>query len=158
MSVLFERVSYLRGLADGLDLDKSKKEAKLLAEIVNVLEEMAYAIEDVEGNLEEMDEFVDAINEGLTDLEDDFYSDEEFDTFECPDCGTEIFISEDEFDEDLCAEVRCPGCGSEFVVCDDDEEDCCCCGDDCDCDDECECDDDCEDGSCSCNCGSDSEK
>lgn len=51
MSLLFERVSYLRGLADGLDIDKAKKEGKLLAEIVSVLEEMAYAIEDLEGNL-----------------------------------------------------------------------------------------------------------
>ena len=39
------QVSYLKGLAEGLALDEESKEGKLLLQIVDLLDEMAYEIE-----------------------------------------------------------------------------------------------------------------
>ena len=38
-----EKVAYLKGLMDGMKLDESKDEVKVLKEVVSVLEELAAA-------------------------------------------------------------------------------------------------------------------
>lgn len=39
-----EKVAYLKGLADGLDLDKEpSKEGKIIAKIIDVLEDVGFA-------------------------------------------------------------------------------------------------------------------
>jgi uncharacterized protein YbaR (Trm112 family) len=136
MEYLYERVAYLKGLADGLELEDSTKEGKMLVKIVETLEDFADAISDLDEELEELMEFVDIIDEDLSDLEDFVYDedfmDEYFDEFECPKCGTILFVDEDDFDEDGNLEIVCPDCGEEYTV-----EDCCCdCGPGCCQDDE----------------------
>ena len=63
MSELTKRAAYLKGLADGMKLDKEKDEAKLLAEIIDFLADVADqvdAIDDEQGfiadALDEMEE------------------------------------------------------------------------------------------------------
>ena len=46
-----EKVAYLKGLAEGLGLDKDSKEGKLFAAIIDVLDDMALEIEDLLGHL-----------------------------------------------------------------------------------------------------------
>lgn len=133
MDYLFERVAYLRGLADGLELDDSSKEGKLMLKIVDALEDFADAIADLDDEVEDLIEFVDIIDEDLSDLEDFVYDEDfedEFDEFECPNCGTILYVDEDDFDEFGNVEIACPDCGEEYVITDD--FGCCC---DC-CDDE----------------------
>jgi DNA-directed RNA polymerase subunit delta len=47
MKYLYERVSYLRGLADGLQISEDTKEGKLLIQIVDVLEDFADAVNEL---------------------------------------------------------------------------------------------------------------
>ena len=43
-----EKVAYLKGLAEGLDLDTQKsKEAKLISVMIGILEEIGLSIEDL---------------------------------------------------------------------------------------------------------------
>ncbi|MCH4888811.1 hypothetical protein EZV73_14545 [Acidaminobacter sp. JC074] len=133
MDYLYEKVAYLKGLADGLDLDETTKEGKMLVKIVETLEDFADAIVDLDEEVEELNEFVEIIDEDLSDLEDfvydeEFYDDEfdEFDEFECPKCGTILFVDEDDFDEFGNLEIACPECGEEYTVTDDDVCDCVC--------------------------------
>lgn len=44
---MMESVSYLKGLAEGLGIDDSTKEGKLLSAIVDVLDDMAAEIADI---------------------------------------------------------------------------------------------------------------
>ncbi|MBI9012004.1 MAG: hypothetical protein JEZ08_07195 [Clostridiales bacterium] len=125
MEYLYEKVAYLKGLADGLDLDDTTKEGKMLVKIVETLEDFADAISDLDEEVEEVMEFVDIIDEDLADLEkvvfeEDFSDD--FDEFECPNCGTVLFVDEDDFDENGNLEIVCPDCGEEYTVEDDKEE------------------------------------
>jgi predicted Zn finger-like uncharacterized protein len=134
MDYLFEKVSYLKGLSDGLEIDETTKEGKLLLKVVETLEEFAEAIADLDEEVEELVEFIDIIDEDLSDLEDFIYDEDDFDfdEFECENCGTIIYVDEDDFDEDGNVEVVCPNCEEEYVITDDFESPCCC---DCDCDD-----------------------
>ena len=63
MSYLYEKVSYLKGLADGMEIGSDSKEGKLLVKMIEVLEEITYSIEDIEQDIEEIDEVVAILSE-----------------------------------------------------------------------------------------------
>jgi hypothetical protein len=111
MEYLFQKVSYLKGLADGLGIDESTKEGKLLMAIVETLEEFAEVMEEVVEDQIDLEEYVNFIDEDLADVEDDVYGDEEdfyfdedfdFDDFDdcCDDEGCNCYKGHDE-DEEL---------------------------------------------------------
>ena len=116
-----EKVAYLKGLADGLNLDKDSKEGKLFAAIIDVLDDMALEIEDMQELQMELSEGLDAVSDDLEDIEDIVYEewdedeeDEEEEDSEdcyattCPTCEEEIFFDESILEE---GEVICPNCG-----------------------------------------------
>lgn len=137
---MMESVSYLKGLAEGLDIDCNSKEGKMISAIIDVLDEMAQSINDVEEICDELDELVDIIDEDLGTLEEDFYGDDDDededvdDLYEvtCPKCGEVMYLEEDDI---LAGNCDCPNCG-ELLEFDLDE---CCCDDDCDCGHDCDC-------------------
>lgn len=154
MGYLSERVSYLRGLVDGLEIDNTTKDGKILALIIDLLDDMAISIEDVEAANNDLCDAQDDVDERLCDVEDYLYGeeedDEEDDDCDCCDCCD---------CDDCYAEVECPGCGqvieleevlaegADSIVCPnckekieiewEDDDDCDCdCGCCCDCDKE----------------------
>ena len=140
MSIL-ESVAYLKGLAEGLDVNETTKEGKLLLAIVNVLDEVAESINDIEDVCQEFDELIDVMDEDLGDLEDDFYGcdddddcdcDDEDSLYEvtCPKCSDKIFLDEEML---IDGEIPCPNCGEKLEF----DLEGCNCGDDCD--DDCSC-------------------
>ena len=126
-----ERVAYLKGLAEGLDIDSDSKEGRLLSAIIDVLDDMAYELSDVTKAVEEMEDQIDMIDEDLDGLEEYVYDDDECDDEECdcdelyeavcPSCGESIYLDEDMLKE---GSIDCPSCGEhlEFDA-DDIEED-----------------------------------
>ena len=148
MSNLTDRASFLRGLAQGMQLNKESNEGKLLTEIIDVLGEMAKEMEKLQEAYDELNEYVESIDDDLADMEevlfgeegedgddedidddDDDEDDDEEDgetiSYACPHCGHELqFNAGDvDFDED----VICPACKKpvfpEFEPEDDDDED-----------------------------------
>lgn len=116
MEDLRQRVAYLKGLAEGLDMDDESKEGRLFGQIIDLLDSMTMAVENLESDYEELYDYVEAVDQDLTDMERDFYEEpfeegEELEgfTLECPDCGEIVFIDEEAVeDEEL--EVLCPNC------------------------------------------------
>ena len=115
---LSEKAAYLKGLMDGLDLDKESAEGKMIAGIVDLLGEMTTSISDLEENaiavsdeLDEIEEDLDAIEEYLMDDEDeDDYEDaDDFDFDEDDDYDEED--DEDEDEDEVIYDVTCPTCG-----------------------------------------------
>ncbi len=140
---LTEKVAYLKGLAEGLALDESKPEIKVINAMIDILDDLALTVADLEDGMDLITEQLDAVDEDLDELEsfvyeelddddcccDDCYDDEEgFYDVECPNCGEVIGFDDETLDE---GSIECPSCGEllEFDF-------------DCDCDD---CDDCCED-------------
>ena len=135
-----EKVAYLKGLAEGLDLDTAKsKEGKLISVMIGILEEIGMSIEDLEENTEALGEELDAVSDDLADVEkavfeddeDDCCCDEDDDFFEveCPNCGETLVIDEDVLEEGA---IQCPNCKEKFAL---------------------DLSDDCGDDDCGCGCG-----
>lgn len=122
-----EKVAYLKGLAEGLDLDTQKsKEAKLISVMIGVLEEIGLSIEDMEDNVSTLGEEIDALSDDLSDVESLVYGDEDdgeddFFEVECPTCEEPIVIDDKALAE---GEVTCPNCDTHFALelTDDEEE------------------------------------
>lgn len=123
MKNIKERIAYLQGLAQGLEIEEASKEGKVLAGIIDVLEEMADQIDDIDVAQSDLEEYVESIDEDLYDLEDEFFGDElddELVEVECPKCREMVcFDSEIVSDEDL-IEVTCPNCDEVVYVNDQD--------------------------------------
>ena len=145
MMSVTEKVAYLKGLAEGLGVDESTKEGKMIKAIVDVLGDISEGLDGLESYTNELTEQVDAIDEDLDSLESDFYedddededgddesNDDEFYDVVCPNCNEEFSVDEETLLE---GSIECPNCGEklEFDI------------------DECDCDDD----GCSCGCHSD---
>lgn len=125
-----EKVAYLKGLAEGLNLDTEKsKEGKLISVMIGILEEMGMTLEDLEDNVDTIGDELDAISDDLADVEELVYDeeedDEDFFEVECPSCGAEIDIDEAVLEAGV---VECPGCGEKFAIDLTDEEEGRCCG------------------------------
>ena len=111
-----EKVAYLKGLSDGLGVDDTTKEGKMLKAITDILEDMALTVEDIEDTISELTEQVDEIDEDLGDVEEAFYGlddDEDDDDCElyevvCPTCKDSVCIDEEMVKE---GEMDCPNCG-----------------------------------------------
>lgn len=114
---LNEKIAYLKGLMEGLGVTAETKEGKVIEAIVDILDDIALSISDMEDGLDMIAEQVEAIDEDVEDLVDAVYDDddEDDDEFEgelyevtCPKCGDVICVDEDMLDE---GEIDCPGCG-----------------------------------------------
>ena len=120
---LFEKVAYLKGLAEGLALDTETKEGKLIAAIIDVLDDMCAELAVMQEELYDVEDGLDAVSDDLSEVEEVLYEaledeeedDEDDDTewFEttCPVCEEEILFDEDELEA---GEILCPNCGEKL--------------------------------------------
>lgn len=70
MSKLTDRTSYLKGLADGMNLSREKDANKLILEMLDVLRDMAAELEALQEDVDDLDEYVASMDEDLTALSD----------------------------------------------------------------------------------------
>ena len=120
-----EKVAYLKGLAEGMDLDTEKKIGKLLSAIIDTLDDIALELEDIKDEQAELADGLDAVSDDLEDVEDlvydededdedgDYYyddldEDEECYATTCPTCEETIYFDESVLED---GEVICPNCG-----------------------------------------------
>ena len=142
MSYLKERVAFLKGLAEGMQISDATNEGKLLKTIIDVMDDFALSIEDIEEIQDQLGEQVDNIDEDLAEIEKEIYDidedededdDEEddedicFSEIECPHCSETINVDMDMIDEEGNT-IECPSCHEKIDV----ERDCDCeeCGHD----------------------------
>ena len=124
-----EKVAYLKGLAEGLNIDTDKsKEGKLITVMIGILEEIGLALEDLEENSLALGEEIDVLSDDLADVEavvfdedeDEDYEDEDEEEFdddwfevECPNCDEVLVVDEDALAEGY---IKCPNCDTEYSL------------------------------------------
>lgn len=121
---LTEKTAYIKGLCEGLGIDKKDTaEAKLIKALIDLCNDMAIEIEDMQCDIEDLADYCEELDEDLGDVEevlvdededededewdDDDWDDEcDGDCDECELCGScELCDDEDYF------EIQCPSCG-----------------------------------------------
>ena len=110
-----EKVAYLKGLMEGMNLNADSNEGKLFLAIADVLDEIALEVEDLTDEVMELGDGLDVISDDLGDVEDIVYDDEDEDDEEecyattCPECEEEIFFDDSVLED---GKVECPNCGA----------------------------------------------
>ena len=127
-----EYSAYIKGLMEGLNLDESKPENKVIKALCGIIEQMAGEIETLEKNTETLHDYIEEIDEDLGSLEEYVLGDEcdcdccdddddddddcdcdcccgenDFRMLMCPHCNEEIYF-DDTIEPD---ELICPACG-----------------------------------------------
>ena len=137
---LNKKAAYLQGLVDGLGIDDTTKEGKIIKAMSALLGEMAETIESVDEDLSRAYDQINDLNDELEDLEADLYEEDEdgesedaededsdgdddakdddiasepFYEVACPNCGETVYVSEDDLDA---GEANCAHCGVTFEV------------------------------------------
>ena len=125
---LKEKVAYIKGMMEGMEFDTATKEGKLLAAIIDVLDDIALEIADMKADQEELYDGLDAVSEDLEDVEDAVFGEDdedEEDVYEyeepeededcyattCPTCEETIYFDESVLED---GEVICPNCGEKL--------------------------------------------
>ena len=150
---LTERCADIKGLAEGLELDKKDSvESKLIKALIELCTEMAEEIDDVEYDIAELADYCEELDEDLGDVEevlldmddeDEDWDDEDEcdgDCDACEICGDCEYCDDEDYYEILCPScgetvcfdesafdeetLICPACGSEIgEIFDEDEVD-----------------------------------
>ena len=68
-----EKIAYLKGLMEGMNVDTESNEGKLFAAVVDVLDEIALEVEDLTDEVMELGDGLDVISDDLSDVEDIVY-------------------------------------------------------------------------------------
>ena len=140
---LNKKAAYLQGLVDGLGVDESTKEGKIIKAMAALLGEMADAIAAMDEDLTHAYDQINDLSDELEDLEADLYEEEDEDgesedaededsdgdddddakdddiasepfyEVACPNCGETVYVSEDDLDA---GEANCAHCGVTFEV------------------------------------------
>ena len=108
-----EKVAYLKGLMEGMNIDRESNEGKLFSVIADILNDVALDIEELESDIFDLGEDVDAISDDLSDVEDFLFEDEDEDDYDDDD---EDYDEYDEDEEPLFFEVTCPACENTITV------------------------------------------
>lgn len=106
---LSKKVAYLKGLMEGLKIDDSTNEGKMLTIMADILDEMSATVEDIAEEVDETVELVDTLDEDLGEIEELIYGDDDDDDDDC--C-----CDDDDDDDDAMYECVCPNCGDTIML------------------------------------------
>ena len=120
-----EKVAYLKGLAEGLELDGESKNGRMIKGILEVLESMAEVVDELQEDTENISDYVEDLDEDLGDVEEFVYGKK---SMSCPSCNhkhkahdkadedDEIDLYDDDVELDEPVEIKCPMCGDDIVI------------------------------------------
>ena len=127
-----EKLAYLKGLVEGLNLNDEKKDTKVIKYLMELLEDIVFDMENLEDGFEGFQQQLDEVDEDLGAIEKDLYEvddcgcdhghdvekksskkskDELYYEVTCPTCGDTICLDEDLINV---GEMECPNCGEKL--------------------------------------------
>ena len=110
---LTEKSAYIKGLAEGLDLDKNTAEGKLIAALIDLTGDLAEYVAELEDELDELRDYAEELDEDLGEVEEYLIDECDDDCCcDCDECDDDCDCDCDDCDvEGEYYEVTCPGCG-----------------------------------------------
>jgi phage FluMu protein Com len=117
MKDISERVSYLQGSSEGLNIKDGSPQGKVLSGMLSVMEDMADIIAVIQRELDEIKDYVDSIDQDLLDLEEDYRRDQgQMIEVKCPNCGEKLWMESDDENYDDAMEITCPKCNEVVFI------------------------------------------
>ena len=119
------KAAYIRGLMTGMEFDPASKNGKVIAAMMDLLEEMAATVTEHDNALNQVYDELETLDQDLDEMVADLYGedDEEAededseDLYEvtCPNCGAVSTVDEETL-LDQESELVCPNCGAAFDI------------------------------------------
>lgn len=126
MNELKSKVAYLQGLSTGMELDANTREGKLFQGIIEILDDFASTLGELEEDHDQLKDYVEDVDEDLLLLEDRFYKikDEgtEYTEVKCPRCGETVCFDPEVLEDDDVVEITCPNCDEVVFINESDYE------------------------------------
>ncbi len=121
---ILEKCAYIKGLAEGLNIDNSKPEGKVLNAIIDLLSDITATIADMDDEVATLGDYIEEIDHDLGEVEEYVYEDDCDCDCDCDDdcdccCDDDCDCCCDE-EEDF-MEAMCPHC--QETICFDNEID-----------------------------------
>lgn len=128
---LTEKAAYIRGMMEGMNFDTESNEGKVISAIVDLLDDMALTIADVDDTTAELEDYIEEVDDDLGALEEYIYDEDECDCdlddseyedngyhyqTECPECGEQVLLDDEILEDGV---FECPHCGAEINFDDD---------------------------------------
>jgi phage FluMu protein Com len=137
---LRKKIAYLQGLAEGLKMNEGEDEARIIKQLIDVVADLVDQVDDLQAAQEDMEDYLDSIDEeiygeeedddqieefGPGDDEDDEAEDDDEGVFdddidyvevECPKCKDIICFEAGIVDDEDVIEVTCPNCNEVVYV------------------------------------------
>ena len=111
-----EKIAYLKGLVEGLDIKAGSREDKLISAVVDVLDSISEELDGLNENAADRAEELDAVSDDLSVVEKEVFGDDCCDD-EC--CCDDDHCCDDECEDDeypLFFEVTCPSCDNTITI------------------------------------------
>ena len=121
------KAAYIRGLMTGMEFDPASKNGKVIAAMMDLLEEMAASVTEHDNALDQVYDELETLDQDLDDVVADLYGEEDEDEesdeedgeelyeVTCPNCGAVSTVDEETL-LDQQSELVCPNCGAAFDI------------------------------------------
>jgi hypothetical protein len=113
---LRREISYVEGLLEGSSAGNNP-DAKALTRLIGVVDELIEATQKLDNRQAELEEYAEAIDEDLNDLELLFYDEDDADSYllTCPECGEDVAVDLDDLDNEE-IDLLCPNCHTTLTI------------------------------------------
>ena len=109
------KAAYIRGLMTGMDFDADSKNGKVIAAMMDLLEEMAAQVTEHDNALDQVYDELETLDQDLDDVVSDIYADEDEDDEDDEEDG-QISTLDEETLMDPEGDLVCPHCGATFDI------------------------------------------
>ncbi len=120
MKNLSDKVSYLQGLSEGLNVAESSPQGKILSGMLKVLEDITRKMQHIENDLNNLQEYVEDMDLEFMEWEKKFGQSrmaqrDDIVELSCSNCGEQLYFETDMLDDDV-LEIVCPNCNTVVYV------------------------------------------
>ncbi len=116
MRDISEKVSYLQGLSEGLNISDGNPQGKIITGILGVLDDIAGMLAEMRSDLDTVGEYIENIDDDLLELEENFKRDQDIIEVKCDNCGEELVFDADLMEDEDVIEIICPRCNEVVFV------------------------------------------
>ena len=114
-----EKIAYLKGVADALDLQAGDKKDQLIVSLLDAMEDMALELDELGADLDTLGDLVDELDEDLGAVEEEVYDLDDCDCCCDDDCDCDCCDDDCDCccDDDCdCVDAICPNCGADICI------------------------------------------
>jgi len=111
-----EKVSYLQGLSEGLNISDGNPQGKIISGILSVLEDISGTLAEVRSELNTVREYIESVDDDLFELEENIKKEQDVIEVKCDNCGEELVFDADVMDDEDVIEIICPRCNEVVFV------------------------------------------